>query len=664
MKPVVVLGLVGVAIAALLFVLLTNPNDPNPQGGGLGPNGSGEETSLGPGKTKNLNLDSSGSADRVSTGLADIENVGERAAVSSVGDLLEGAYENGINGMVLSPEGAPVAGAVVTLLQSKFAQMSVLQVASEMTGKREAWTAITAPDGTFSFRSIRPGADYSALAEHTAYSNAEYADFEVPASGQVAITIQMVSGYTLTGLVMDDLTGQPVAGAELLLQDVFAMLPNADQSRGKRTVSATDGSYSFINVSAGTRNVTVRAKGFGSRTRNNILFNGATSNLVKQDFRLEEEQFLMGRVLGPDRVGIPNASVEVSSYETAQVSRGRSTTDANGYFKIAELAEGKFMLVARAQGFTDQRLTNIELGSNPEVVMARQGGVMGNVTSLTDGSVVTKFRAVVRAVSPGSTTYGRTVSAGEFSNSEGAYELGSLEAGSYVMQIEAAGFAPTYSASFVVSQGLVTPDVNVAIGEGGSISGRLVNSTTSEPVVGALVETFDNEYIPNPFTELLGAMVPRATTSRKVRTDKDGAFSLTLVTAGTYQLQFIHDDFPHFAENNIQVNDGQNADLGTIRLVPGGVIRGIVYGEAGRPLAGAKISLIGASMYPGSPRSDAEGRYVLTNVQAGNYRLSAVSPGSGAAGNPFGPIIDMKKSEVQVTIFEGREINQDLSLSD
>ena len=636
MKPVVVLGLVGVAIAALLFVLFSDPNEPAPKVDGLGPNAAGQEAALGPNKTTNLTLDNAGKlgGTRTTAGTALIENAGERAAVGAMGDLIEGAYENGITGMVLDPDGNPVPDATVTLLQSKFAQMSILQVASELTGKRDAWTAMTGPDGVFSFRSIQPGADYSALAEHVSFSNAEYADFEVPASGEVSITIQMKAGYTLTGFVMDNTTGQPVAEAELLLQDVFALLPNADPTRGKRTISANDGSYSFDNVSAGTRNVTVRAKGYGSRTRNNILFNGPITTPVNQDFRLDEGQFLTGRVIGPDRVGIPNASVEVSSYETAQISRGRATTDLDGYFKIAELSEGKFMLVARAQGFTDQRLTNIELGTNPEVVMARQGGVMGNITS------------------------------SEFTNSEGAYELGGLEAGSYVMQIEAPGYAPTYSESFVVSQGLVTPDVNVAIGEGGSISGRVVNATTGEPVVGALIETFDNEYVPNPFSDLLGAMVPRTTTSRKTRTDKDGAFSIALVTAGTYQIQIKHGAFPLSAEKGIQVNDDQNADLGTIRLVPGGVIRGMVYGEAGRPLAGAKISLIGDTIYPGSPRSDSEGRYVLTNVQAGNYRLSAVGPGSGQAGNPFGPIIDMKKSEVQVSVFEGREITQNLNLGD
>ncbi|MFT5830905.1 MAG: hypothetical protein ACI9D0_001494, partial [Bacteroidia bacterium] len=153
MKPVVVLGLVGVAIAALLFVLLSDPSEPAPKSGGLGPDSSSQETTLGPSKTTNLNLDNTGTQGQ-STGTARIENVGERAAVSASGEVLQGAYENGINGMVLDPDGLPVADATVTLLQSKFAQMSILQVASELTGKRDAWTAITGPDGVFTFRNV------------------------------------------------------------------------------------------------------------------------------------------------------------------------------------------------------------------------------------------------------------------------------------------------------------------------------------------------------------------------------------------------------------------------------------------------------------------------------------------------------------------------------
>jgi len=305
-------------------------------------------------------------------------------------------------------------------------------------------------------------------------------------------------------------------------------------------------------------------------------------------------------------------------------------------------------------------------------VMARQGGVMGHVISSQSSTPVPKFRAFVRAVAPGSTIYGRTAAVGNFDNEDGAFELGGLEAGSYVMQIMAEGYAPTYSESFFVSQGLVTPDVQVTLGQGGTISGRLVSSSTGEPIVGAKVETYDNNFVPNPFSDLLGDMVPRTTTQREARTDKDGAFTINKITAATYQIQIEHDDFPRTIEKDIQVTEGETNDLGTIRIVPGGVIRGTVYGKDGHPLAGAKISLIGVgagigpggNIYPGNPRSDSEGRFVLTNVKEGNYRMSAVGAASGAAGNPFGPMIDMKKSEVQVTVFEGRELTQNLNLGD
>ena len=58
----------------------------------------------------------------------------------------------------------------------------------------------------------------------------------------------------------------------------------------------------------------------------------------------------------------------------------------------------------------------------------------------------------------------------------------------------------------------------------GGLSGRIVDNRTGEPVAGAKVSTFDNGYVPNPFSEMLGGLVPRTTTDRKVRTDAEGRF--------------------------------------------------------------------------------------------------------------------------------------------
>jgi protocatechuate 3,4-dioxygenase beta subunit len=322
------------------------------------------------------------------------------------------------------------------------------------------------------------------------------------------------------------------------------------------------------------------------------------------------------------------------------------------------------MLVAKAPGFSDQRLTRVKIEDNPVVLMARQGGVEGRVVSLGDDQPVESFVAIVRAVAPGSTVYGRSVTRGKFTSADGTFELGSLESGNYVMQIEAPGYAPTYSESFIVSQGLVTPDVLVSVGQGGSVTGRLVSSTTGEPIAGALVETYDNNYVSNPFTDMLGAMVPRMTTSRKTRTDKDGNFRIELITATTYMLQVDHEDFPRKVLKDIQVREGGTTELGTIRIASGAVIRGTVYDDAGNPLANAKINLTGLVIHPGNVRTDSDGRFLIKNIQEGTYKLSAVRPSNDVAANPFGPIIDMKRSEVQITVFEGREITQNLSLGD
>lgn len=662
MKPAVVLGLVGVAIAALLFVLFSDPLVPTDTGGsdGIGPSASTVDIRRSDDRSTDLILEE---GERFAAGVANIQDVEEREAVGSTTDLIEGAYSNEIAGTVTTKDGAPIEGARVTLVKSSFGSLgSPLQLAADRHGKREAWTAYSASDGTFSFRSLVPGNDYVVAAEHDDYSKAERPGLGVSPTGVSRVVLKMSTGYTLSGIVLDNATGAPIKSAQILLQGVLAMLPGADKGQGMKTVSAEDGSYSFKNVSAGTRTVTVTAKGYGSRTRNNKLFQGSVDDPIVQDFRLDIGQFMTGRVIGPDGSGIQGAAIDVSSYETVQISRGIGSTDRDGYFKIEDLAEGKYMLVARANGFSDHRMTRVGLSDNPQITMARQGGVMGFVVTIDGSEKISKFRAMVRSVAPGSTSYGRTVSQGNFSNDDGTYELGGLEAGNYVVQVEAEGYAPTYSETFVVSLGLITPDVRVAVGQGGSLTGRLVNSVTGEPVTGALVETYDNNFVSNPFTEMLGAMVPRTTTARKTRSDKDGNFKLELMAAATYQLQIDHADFPRKLIKDVQVREGSESDLSTIRMAAGAIIRGTVYDAAGRPLADAKINLSGDYAYPGVIRSDPDGRFVLSNVQEGTYRLSAVRPGNSAAGNPFGPIIDMKKSEVRITVFEGREITQNLNM--
>jgi protocatechuate 3,4-dioxygenase beta subunit len=665
MKPVVVLSLVGAAIAALFFVLFLNPKGDTPRDTGVAP----VQESADPNAPRVADRTTDITLTSATGGREEASVKADRAEVElSTGEALSGAYNNGLTGVVETPEGEPLSGVKLELTAGvSGGQFSLLEAVASMNGSPPLgrWNAVSSDDGTFSFSNLIPDQPYRLIARHSSFAETTKGNFAIKAEGITDIRVVMARGYTLKGTVMDDMSGAVIANAELRLQGIMSMLPGAD-SRGD-LVTTTDefGQYEYLNVPAGTRNLTVSAKGYGSQTRTNLLFQGpiATTAPTTQDFRLSNALSLRGRVYAPDMTPIIGARVEATSYETAQISRGSGVTNQNGAFEIGELAEGTFMVIVRSPGFSDQRLTRVLL-SDPdlEIIMARQGGVMGRVVSGKTGGPVKSFRASVRMIAPGATVYGRTPATGDFNTANGEFELQGLEAGSYALQVEAEGFAPTYSDTFIVSQGIVTPDIVVNMGQGGSITGRLVDANTGQPVANAMISTFDNGYVENNFTKMIGGMIPRTTTDRKVRTDSEGNFTVNAVTSATYQLQVRHPSYTLQNINDIIVQEGQASDLGSIRMYQGATIRGTVFDASGRPLPAATVTISGNGAYNEPAVTDDKGNYVIRNVPAGTWNVSAVRPLSQAEGNPFIAIIDVQASETTLSLTDGQEVQRDLTI--
>lgn len=665
MKPVVVLGFVGAAIAALFFVLFNSPSGTEGDGPGLDQR-TPKEVQQAQERTTEISLDRPA---KESGRALEAVTSSEREAVGSLtGELIEGAWSNGLQGIITDKNGAPIADVELELVAGATdTQFSILEaVASAQGGKQlPTWHGKTSDEGTFEFTNLPPNQPYRLTASHPDFAEKKKSNFAITETGITQIKVILGRGYTLTGRVLDDLNGDPIEGAEMRLQSIMSMLPGADGRGDQVTHTDQEGRYEFLNVTGGTRNLTVIAEGYGSRTRNNLLFSGpiAEAEPTVQDFRLGPGLALFGRVFAPDMTPIVGAKVEATSYETAQVSRGKAVSDQGGAFAIQGLAEGTFMVIVRAPGFSDQRVTRVQL-SDPElqIIMARQGGVMGSVVSGQNGGPVPAFRASVRMVAPGSTTYGRAVASANFNDPSGAFELSGLEAGSYAMQVEAQGFAPTYSETFIVNQGIVTPEVVVTMGQGGAITGRLVDAKTGQPVANADVRTFDNGFVENPFTQMVGNMIPRTTTERKVRSDANGIFTIEAITATTYQIQIKHADYTVEDVKDIIVREGETTDLGTYEMYRGAMIRGKVYDVSGRPLPNARVTLTGNTMYPSSATTDDTGAYVLSNVPAGTWKIAAQRPMTQAENNPFIAIIDIRASEQTLSISDGQEVNRDLTI--
>src|SRR5688500_3576213 len=75
-------------------------------------------------------------------------------------------------------------------------------------------------------------------------------------AGALSLTTDAAAqaGATISGRLLDSLTGAPIAGATVQLEELR-----------RQSTSGADGSFTFDNVPAGTYHVSVRTSGYSSR---------------------------------------------------------------------------------------------------------------------------------------------------------------------------------------------------------------------------------------------------------------------------------------------------------------------------------------------------------------------------------------------------------------
>lgn len=584
------------------------------------------------------------------------------------------AFTGALAGTVTGPAGQPVNGVQLELVERRYpSHLAVLALA--VPGAQEQEKAVftrSNAKGAFFFERLAPGSDYTLIAKHEEFARQEVPRVLVRPGPEVSVQdVQLSTGLVLSGYVRDS-GGSPIEKARLeLINQTEAHLP-MDREPTDKLVAETDfqGYFKFPNVAVGTRSLTVKAKGYGSRTRNNLMFDTSKQSL-EVDFELEPGLVIAGQIVGPDRRGVAGAAIEASSYQTAMSSRGRTKSQQDGQFLIEDLSAGTYILTVLREGYRDERLPRVEAGDVGLVIqLTEQGGIRGVVVDDRTGNPLTSFRVSVRQVNPNTTVFGRAFRSQKFEHPQGEFELRGLDQGTYVVQGSAPGYAPSFSDSFSIMQGMVTPDVVVRMTQGGTITGKVLDATTRDPVVGAVIGTFDNTYVENPFTELLGPVMPRMTADVKARTDEDGVFVLEGLNAEVYQLQITHSGYTRKTLVDKRVNDGGTVDLSEVLMKRGATLVGTVYDGAGQPLPGADVQMnatgaggatgmLPGQMYKG--RTNSDGRYELRNVAEGTYRITATRGGGGAGGgNPFEKILDMKNSETTVTVIDGQETVQDL----
>ncbi|MBN1418165.1 MAG: carboxypeptidase regulatory-like domain-containing protein, partial [Planctomycetes bacterium] len=434
--------------------------------------------------------------------------------------------------------------------------------------------------------------------------------------GDREIEIRLEGGAQIAGTVVDAETGEPIPEARISVRDV------SDVTR--ETFTDERGQYLVGGLSegrAGERMVNVDALGYARISNQPIqIQKGKLTEGV--DFRLYRTGGVSGVVVNDAGAPVIRARVFVRRQDgEAAVVRnlGSGVTNADGRFRMLTIEPGAgCSLLAQHSMYLDSQSEPFEILPGVEyadlkIVMAAGGAVSGRVVD-GEGRPIEGATVKAQLVSEGldvNFMSGKTVR----SDGNGAFLVGGLEPGAYIAAAEAAGYLTRSVTGVQVVSGRTTADIEIRLGEGSSVAGRVMDPA-GEPISGATVTVTDTS----------------EGSRREVRTtNARGEFRIDSLGQSPVEIEVKMDGYQTARRPGVPVNS-EGLEFILERL---GTMRGTAYDETGNPVTAYSVR---PEMVSGDASSAAEGLKTITaasndgvfeykGLAAGTYRVYLRAPG-------------------------------------
>lgn len=653
-RPILVLAIVVGAIGALLFgvfALLKDPAEPTP-------NQPAQVAKQEPTTPKPADPNARLSGDTT-------KNTGKVEATTPEMRQSDPAanfqYDNKYLGRVVNKQGAPVPDAKVTL--TSVGTGAIFFVNDPVDHTRDLYSRTNA-EGRFTFANMEPRQRYKLIVQHPDYTRREVDTVPIYPQGESEETEIVLSvGAQLSGHVKDE-GGNMVPNATLWLDGLqYQASPYEPPDRMSAT-SGADGVYTFKNVPPGQRMLTVSAKGYGTVTVPGLMFQDSP-DVLPRDVTLKVAEMIAGTVVGPGNVGIEGARVMAIGFSsTHQSARAEVLSNANGEFTFENLMPGPYNVLASCRGWRFEKAMRVNSNTQHIVIEGfKEADACGTVVDAETGAPIPNFTVRLRMAYPGnastmplpeSEVNVQGVANGEFCI-PGVQQSGD---GGYIVEARAADYAPGFSSTFNVTAGKSVSGIQVRLGHGGGMTGRIVDPE-GKPVAHALVTTRPNDWTDDAFTEALGAEYPTQNTTATARSNGQGYFTVKNLTPEIYMITVDAAGFTQKIQLELNVPAGEVTNIGDVRLVRGGTVRGHLFDPSGKPVAGGKVEL---SITEGDrpiiyrTKTASDGAYTIANIAPGRYKLSGSATGDGSS-NPFEELTQQKSSERQITVSDGETQN-------
>ncbi len=459
----------------------------------------------------------------------------------------------------------------------------------DQAGVLEELDTVSLNDGSFDIPFV-PAGTYTVAVD--GYVVGGTGSVTVGATGMTGLQLSVTPGATIEGGVV-----QTAGGAPATDEPVYAVSDTGD------SFSATtdlNGQYALTGLPAGTYQVSAGGDSFVEAVNTGVVV--AAGGVVENcDLALAPGGTISGTVTGP---GGPVAGALVGAAGADGVTSATATTAADGAYTITGLPAEAYSVSATADGLfgTPDAGVNVTTAGSTggvDLTMAQGGSLSGQLQSSVDGSPAAD---VDLSLQNGATTESaETDASGDFSVTD-------LPPGVYTITTVSTDFM-TATATATVAAG-ATASVTITVGPIGQVSGT-VTSSAGLAVAGVTVSATGG-----------------ANFETSAVTDSSGAYMLTGLDAGTYQVTVGDEGTPGLVGTQVTLNPTNTAVTANLSLDVAGTISGTVFEANGStPLSGAEVELSQAGVGLLGSTSDDQGNYSFVIVAPGTYQVEALAQG-------------------------------------
>ncbi|MFN0058352.1 MAG: carboxypeptidase regulatory-like domain-containing protein, partial [Planctomycetota bacterium] len=518
-----------------------------------------------------------------------------------------------IQGRVYGPNHQPLAGAIVKANATGAKAGTPVRVLVD-PGKK------TDETGLFRFDSLEPG-EYRIVASHADYASAILVKIQ-PNGGD--LTIELPVGAAIGGMVMDSMNNQPIAGAEVSMQDSAGFM--------KKALTDASGLYELRGVTVEAKrsrdkdnDPRIQAIAPGYARNSNTVVQVVDGKLTpNQDIQLDRACDVSGRVTDATGKGLGGVRLSVMRAHNPslpmRLSQGPPTESSpDGTFLLRLVSPGsEAILVGEHPDYLESETAPFELApgqSLTELSLVMRVG--GKIKGLVVDEANQPLKGATVGLAEGQTGPGLAMSKRKAtSDAAGRFELHGIEAGEHMLLAEMRGFLDYEQADVQVIEGQATADIVVMLTKGSTITGTVLDSQ-GQPIVNATIKAVDTS---------LGMRQLQA------RSDTSGHYLLDELGPDPVDLNVEAQGYSKETRHQVPVNTEQN-DF-TMRKL--GKIIGRVVDQNGVPpqafSVAPKIYMNDRYLSKVPPRTISiqpgeDGRFEFSELETGTYQVTIGAPG-------------------------------------